>query len=190
MTKLLPASRTEDGELVLWKTPYNHDVDHEAARTALVCPEPSKTKQEFKTQQDINHILATFTRTGQLPDIPMPLQYADLTTMEDYHTLQTKLAETNGLFYRLPAAIRASYKNDPGAWLEDVTTRVNAGDLEPLREMGMDLTSWDRQRETITAAAEDQRAAARAAAREAQTPPKQGDHPRTPDDGLKNPSKP
>lgn len=163
----------EDGEAVRWKTPFNHDRNHEANRTALVCPEPTKTKQEFKQQQDINHILATFTRTQQLPDIPVPLQYADLTTLDDYHGMLNKVAETNALFYKLPANIRASYQNDPGQWLQDVTDRVTAGDLEPLREMGLDLKSYDAQVARLAAEAEDARAAARQAEREAAQPPPQ-----------------
>lgn len=122
-----------------WKTPYNHDTVAEAERTGTECKDPSKTQQHFKDQQDINQIVDRFSKTGELPLIPNPLQYGDLTTLDDYHTLETKLAETRALFYRLTPAIRASYRNDPGAWLEDVATRTNNGDFEPLAAMGLEV---------------------------------------------------
>lgn len=141
----------DDGAIVIWKTPYNHDTTKEAERTSLYCEDPSRTQQHFKDQQDINLIIERFTKTGDLPLIPSPLQYADLTTMEDFHSMQNKLAETKALFYRLTPAIRASYNNNAGQWLQDVTERVAAGDLEPLREMGLDLASFDAQMERLTA---------------------------------------
>lgn len=168
MTKLIPASRDEDGHVVIWKTPYNHDTDYESERTALECKDPSKTQQSFKDQVDINNIVATVLRTGDSPQVPAPLQYADLSTMEDYHTMQTKLAETNALFYRLPPAVRASYQNDPGQWLEHVTSSIENGDLDPLREMGLDMASVDKQIAELKAQAEDERAATRAAQKAAE----------------------
>jgi len=80
-------------------------------------------------------------KTGEIKEIPLPPQYGDFTEMEtDYHSLNNRIAETNALFYRLPAAVRASYQNDPGLWVEDVNTRLAGGDLEPLKAMGLDVT--------------------------------------------------
>lgn len=138
-------SVNRDGEIVPWKTPYNHDVDKETARTATYCRDESKTQQHFKDEQDINVIVSRVLRTGELPAIPIPPRYADLTTQEDYHAMLNRIAETNGLFYRLDPEIRAEYANDPGAWLQDVNTKLESGDLAPLREMGLDLKSVDAQ---------------------------------------------
>lgn len=171
MNKLLTTSI--DGELIMWKTPYNHDTDAEAARTATVNTEKSMTQQNFKEEQDINTIVARVLKTGTLPDIPIPNVYANLSTQEDYHTMLNRIAETNGLFYRLDPELRAEYNNDPGAWLQDVNEKLAAGDLAPLREMGLDLASVDAQLAKLEAeaqakaqqeadAAADERAAARA----------------------------
>lgn len=146
-----------------WKTPYNHDVDAEAARTATEFHDPSKTQQHFRDETDINIIVSRVMKTGQLPDIK-PLQYADLTTQEDYHTMLTRVAEANGMFYKLDPELRAEYNNDPGAWLQDVNEKIAKGDLEPLREMGMDMTSVDAQIKAIeTKQAEERQAEAEAA---------------------------
>lgn len=135
-----PSYIDDNGEVQYgWKTPHNHNTLAEANATALHCRDQSLTQQHFRDEQDINNIVGRFLKTGQLPDIPVPGQYADLTTQEDYHTLCTKLAETNGLFYRLAAETRAIYANDPGAWLQDVNERLARGDLEPLRAMGLDV---------------------------------------------------
>lgn len=146
---------TPDGEIVdfTWKTPYNHDVNAECDRTALYCKDPSKTQQHFRDEQDINVIVSRVLKTGELPPIQMP-QYADMTTQEDYHTMLNRIAETNGLFYKLDPELRAEYKNDPGAWLEDVNEKLKAGDLAPLREMNLDLKSVDEQIARIAAETE------------------------------------
>lgn len=146
---MIAKSKNADGEIVIWKTPYNHDVDYEAVRLALTCDDLSLTQQNFKDQVDINRIVEGFTRTGELPLIPMPLQYADLATMDDYHTMANKLAETNALFYKLPPDIREEYSNNPGAWLQDVNEKLAAGDIEPLRDMGLDLKTLDEQIRTL-----------------------------------------
>lgn len=149
---------TPDGEIIewTWKTPYNHDVDAEAARTATYCKDDSKTQQSFKDEQDINVIVGRVLRTGTLPDIPVPLVYGDLTTQQNYHEMLNAVAETNGLFYRLDPELRAEYKNDPGAWLQDVNDKLQAGDLAPLREMGLDMASVDAQLERLKAEADKQ----------------------------------
>jgi len=136
---------TADGEItelnLVFKTPYNHDTLAEALRTAQVNDEPSKTQQHFKDEADINEIMRRWLKTGEIKEIPLPPQYGDFTEMEtDYHSLNNRIAETNALFYRLPAAVRASYQNDPGLWVEDVNTRLAGGDLEPLKAMGLDVT--------------------------------------------------
>jgi len=144
--EVLPGTEivTEEGDTAIvpnWKTPWNHNTVREAARTALVCLDPTKTQQHGREEADINVIVDRFLKTGLMPTVTVPPSYGDFSTADDYHALQNRIAETNALFYKLPAAIRASYQNDPGLWLEDVNTRIANNDLEPLREMGMDVPS-------------------------------------------------
>lgn len=139
-----------------FKTPYNHDVQAECRKTATYNEQASKTQQHFKAEQDINTIVKRVLQTGAMPNIPAPPQYEDLTTREDYHTMLNRIAETNGLFYRLDPELRAEFKNDPGAWLQDVNEKIAAGELEPLREMGLDMASVDAQIATLKAKAAEQ----------------------------------
>jgi len=50
----------------LWKTPWNHDTDAEAARTGLSTTDVTKTQQHLAAETDINNILAKFIQTGHL----------------------------------------------------------------------------------------------------------------------------
>lgn len=136
---------TRNGELVElgfgeFKTPFNHDTCEDCARHATVNDKPSLTQQHFREEVDINTIVDRFLKTGEMKQIPLPPQFGDVSEMEtDYHALQNRIAETNALFYKLPAALRASYQNDPGRWVEDVNARLQTGDLDPLRAMGLDI---------------------------------------------------
>lgn len=173
-------STDENGEVVYWKTPYNHDTLAENERTQFIPTGEKLTQDSFKDEQDINKIVERVLRTGQMPDIQLPPQYGDLTTADDFHAMQNKLAETKGLFYKLPAAIRASYQNDAGAWLEHVNQAVASGDVEPLREMGLDLASYDLAQAKIKDAQDEARLTEREAKRKATSDPgatKTGDTP-------------
>jgi len=135
---------TADGEItelnLVFKTPYNHDTLAEALRTAQVNDEPSKTQQHFKDEADINEIMRRWLKTGEIKEIPLPPQYGD------FHRNGNRLPLTQQPHCRdqrtllPPAAVRASYQNDPGLWVEDVNTRLAGGDLEPLKAMGLDVT--------------------------------------------------
>jgi len=154
----------ENGELqpyTRWKTPYNHDTKAEAMRHGFKTTGPSKTQQNFTDDADINTIVGRVLKTGIMPDIPIPPQYGDLTTVDDYHTMVNKLAETKALFYRLDAKERAKFDNDPGAWIGYVNQAINEGDLEPLKQMGMDVSAWEKAQAAAREAADDERIKAR-----------------------------
>jgi len=119
----------------VFKTPYNHDTLAEALRTAQVNDEPSKTQQHFKDEADINEIMRRWLKTGEIKEIPLPPQYGDFTEMEtDYHSLNNRIAETNALFYRLPAAVRASYQNDRDSGSRMSTPAWPAATSNPSRQ--------------------------------------------------------
>lgn len=145
---------TTDGEVVVhqptpfWKTPFNHNTDLEAIRTATFSYEPSLTQQHARDETDINLIVERFLKTGQMPQVAVPPTYADFTTTADYHELQNHLAETNALFYKLPASVRASFQNDPAQWVGEINERLadpTPQNLDYLRTMGMDIPPAKRE---------------------------------------------
>lgn len=134
-----------DGELLTidlprFKTPYNHDTRAASLLSATYNKEPSKTKQEFKDETDINTILARFTRANELPPAVLPEHFTDLTTRLDYFTMQTRIAKSQELFYRLSATTRSEFQNDPTRWADTVVQAVKKGDVEHLRQLGIHHT--------------------------------------------------
>lgn len=77
---------------------------------------PTKTKQEFKAESDINNILNRYSATGILPDTRRgdPL-YIDTTAPElsDFQLAHNLVVGTNERFASLPAKIRDRFANDP-----------------------------------------------------------------------------
>lgn len=128
----------EAAQPVQWKTPWNHDRDHESERTGLITPEPSLTKQEFVEESDINVILERFLRTGEPPPMALPEHFTDLSERPTYFEIQEKLATASAMFYELPPKLRAEYQNDPTRWADAVSNAAARDDLEALIKLGID----------------------------------------------------
>lgn len=173
-----------DGEIVnldfpQWKTPYNHDTNFESDRTAHFSNELSKTKQEFVQEADINTIMNRVLKLGEVPPIVMPEHFLDLTTRKTHFEMQEAIAETNAMFYTLPANIREKHLNDPARWADAVVNATNARDGAALDELGIDTTA---ERKAALAAAQ---AEADKAAEAAHKAAKGGETPKPPTDNAK-----
>ena len=109
------------------KKPYApHD------RERINFPEPSRTKQSFKQEADINTILEKYARTGLIPSYDQPQQYGDYTGVMDYHTAQNKIAEGKSAFADLPSKIRKRFDNDPGQFLDFIYDEENFDEMVEL----------------------------------------------------------
>lgn len=101
--------------------------------------EPSRTKQEFAAESDINVLLATYERTGQLPAYrEIAPTYADVSNLPDYQEALNFVADANRHFSALPAKIRERFHNDPGqllAFLGDENNQAEAIDLGLLKKI-------------------------------------------------------
>lgn len=133
----MPDGELTERDMPVWKTPYNFDTNFESERTALYCADPSKTKQEFKDETDINVILARFTRTGETPPVILPEHFADLTNRTTYFDMASAAADANELFYLLPASTRAEHLNDPTRWADAVVQALEQGNRESLEKLGI-----------------------------------------------------
>lgn len=77
-----------------------------------------RTKQQFRDECDVNKIMAQYLRTGILDGRdPNQARYMDVSSTFDYQEAMNFIADANGQFYDLPAAIRARFGNDPGELL-------------------------------------------------------------------------
>lgn len=141
---------TEDGEIVdvvtheviarpppFFKTPFNHDTDHEALSTALACKDPSRTQQQFAKDADINNILAQFLKTGDpnLLGIGQPI-YRDIMEEFDLQSVMVTGWEVEQAWKALSPEVRNVLK-DPVTFSDYVGHCLERGDLQPLRDLGL-----------------------------------------------------
>lgn len=122
-----------------FKTPFNHNTDDESLASALTCKDASLTQQQFKDETDINVILERFTRGQDLPPVPLPEHFMDVSGKKSYFEMRSMVANAEATFYMLEADIRGQYLNNPERWADAVMTAINKGDRAKLREMGLDV---------------------------------------------------
>lgn len=113
----------------IWKQ-YDRDRGPIAA---LSCNDPSRTKQSFKTECDINNLMARYTSSGLLPQgtTRTPV-YGDFTTFDDYFHAVNIINHAQEHFDSLPAEARKRFANDPAElllFLEDTRNRQEAINL-------------------------------------------------------------
>lgn len=104
-------------------------------KVSITNSEPSRTKQSFKNECDINTIMSRYQNTGVLPDMlnTQNAQYLDVTGF-DYQEAMQVVAGAKSLFEELPSKVRARFDNDPAQFL-DFTNDAN--NRQEMAEMGL-----------------------------------------------------
>lgn len=100
--------------------------------TGEVTHPPSRTKQEFKDQCNINKIIKEFTITGQITHISAKAAqgaFIDLPADLDYQNSLNIMIKAEDAFMALPAKVRDRFGNDPAAFLAFVGDPKNADEL-------------------------------------------------------------
>lgn len=111
------------------RSAYNYDVDEVSLDNGLLCQDESLAQQNFAPDCDINNIVATFTRTGDLPAAPMSPRFGDFTGICDFHSALNQVLAAQEAFMELPASLRARFGNDPQnliLFLDDPSNREEA----------------------------------------------------------------
>lgn len=96
---------------------------------------PSRTKQEFVKQCDINNIIKEFTLTGQVNHISAKAAqgaYLDLPDAYDFQSSMNTVIHAQEAFMSLPAAVRDRFHNEPGEFLAFVSDPANGDELVKL----------------------------------------------------------
>ena len=116
------------------------------------------TKQSFKRECDINHILARYDKEGVISHLNKAKAiYADCTALpQDYRAALHRVRAAEELFYQLPSEVREEFENDPALFLDEV------GQAEPERLKELGIMQEQAARESL----EDTRAAKAAEAAE------------------------
>ncbi len=90
---------------------------------------PSRTRQEFKNECDINYLMERFARTGVLVDPSMigkrEAAFGDFSGVGDFTECQNRLVAAREAFDTLDAKIRDRFDNDPGRVVEFLSDESN-----------------------------------------------------------------
>ncbi|WNK13433.1 MAG: internal scaffolding protein [Microvirus sp.] len=87
---------------------------------------PSKTKQSFKDECDINTILNKFQRTGVLDFVNKRApHYGDVTGI-NFDDAMDRVIKGREFFADLPSSIRDQFDNEPGAFFEFIADPANS----------------------------------------------------------------
>lgn len=96
---------------------------------------PSRTRQEFQDECDINKIMARYQKTGVLQHVNRnEPQYIDFTGAPDFMSAMNLMHEASDAFARLPAQVRKRFHNDPAEFVEFAE---NAENIQQLRDWGL-----------------------------------------------------
>lgn len=106
----------------------------ERNRVSLVCG-PTRTKQSFREQVNINSILARHRRSGMLDHVngKTPF-YGDVSGIADYQEALNVVHRASELFNGMSAAVRRRFDNDPVRMIEFLQDPSN---LKEAQELGM-----------------------------------------------------
>lgn len=114
------------------KNPITYDRDKNSDLAKLVFAGPSRTKQSFRDECDINNILRKFNVTGQLPIGSVQPQYGDFSGITDYQSALNAVMAAQDSFLALPAKVRAKFDNDPALFVEFASNEANKDEMKAL----------------------------------------------------------
>ena len=91
---------------------------------------PTRTKQSFQAECDINGILARYEKTGLISHVKQnqPM-YADLVGASDYHSSLNMVIQAQEAFQALPSKIRERFENDPARFLAFMENPKNQDEM-------------------------------------------------------------
>lgn len=116
-------------------------------RVALEFKQPSRAKQQFRDECDINAIMAKYKKTGLVEHVNRYQgQYGDFSTVADYQEALNMVMEAQQAFMSLPAHVRTRFDNDPGQYLEFVQ---DPGNQEEMVKMGLAHKRPEKPQEEI-----------------------------------------
>lgn len=100
--------------------------------SGLKCQGPSRTKQSFKDECDINRIIEKY-QTIENYNAVLALrgaagrkpQFGDFSVVPDYVQAQNTIAQANEMFAALPSNIRDRFMNNPALFLDFMSNPDN-----------------------------------------------------------------
>lgn len=91
---------------------------------------PTRTKQEFRNETDINKVMARYFKTGFFDHVSRTAPvFADVSKVGDYASVVRRVKAAEDAFMALPAEVRLRFNNDPAqlvSFLQDPRNREEA----------------------------------------------------------------
>lgn len=133
------------------RSAYNYDTMAASNESGLDCQDDSLAQQHFRDDCDINVIVNTFVRTGELPDPRVMPQFGDFSGVRDFHSALNQVLEAQEAFLQLSPQVRARFNNDPGALIDFLNDDANYDEAVKLGlavapSVGQDLSTPDAAR--------------------------------------------
>lgn len=102
----------------------------ERKRVQLFCEDPSRTKQSFKKDCDVNEIMKRFKNVNGQDFLTRYQgyfggQFGDFSEIGDYRSALNQIKRAQEFFDGLPAKVRARFQNDPGTLIEFLDNPAN-----------------------------------------------------------------
>lgn len=109
----------------------------ESRKVQKVFTKPSRTKQSFKKECDVNHIMEKFKRVMGADYLNrynsvVDGRFGDFTQVADYRTALDQVNRASEVFMALPAKVRSRFYNDPAEFLDFCSNPANADELVSL----------------------------------------------------------
>jgi len=97
---------------------------------------PSKARQEFLDECDVNGIMERYEKTNvwPFPDVDMSPRYFDATNVPDLQTALAVMIDAEAAFMSLPAKVRKEFDNSA---IEFVAFAQDEKNLDKMREWGL-----------------------------------------------------
>ncbi len=94
---------------------------------------PSKTKQSFKDECNINNIMNKYMKDGLIEHTNEHRgKYINLPEFDDYHDALNQIQDANEAFASLTSQLRGRFENDPAKFLEFVLDENNRDEINSL----------------------------------------------------------
>lgn len=108
----------------LFRSAYSVPISHPYSSTL-----PSRTRQEFKDEADINVIMRRYQSTGELPQLNLSApQYLDVSGI-DFQEQMNFVAGAKTMFMELPSSIRSRFNHDPASFVAFCGDESNRSEL-------------------------------------------------------------
>lgn len=113
-----------------------------------------RTKQSFRDECDVNHIMRPYEKIGAFPEQTSSPQYFDLTSLpSNFQEMQDIVINAQEQFMALPSQIRKKFHNDPVQFVDFCQDPANQ---EQLYDMGLAERPQEQQPQTASAVASEQ----------------------------------